>query len=131
VLFTPSLPDQTGSLPASVEHLSYGLGYMTLNESAVTIDGKLCRSHQYDVNPIRLDFTGTVTPAVVDITYHDDDGGDCFTFTVTASDLLINSLPAVSAYVLFLPLSDSTWQHPPLSNNVSDVNNYNLRITCV
>lgn len=70
---------------------------MTLNEPARKSDGKLYRPHQYDVAPLQLDFTGTITPAVVDIEYQDDDDDDGFIkYIVAAGDLLSNYYPVVS-----------------------------------
>ena len=71
--------------PEGVDCQSFGLGYMTLPDSHLDVDGRIYRQHQYDVRPLRVDMTGHVMAASLGVEHHDDDG---MNFIVPASDLL-------------------------------------------
>jgi len=91
VKFTPKLPNQDGCVPSRVECESFGLAYLTLEPCDQSVDGKVDRKHQYDIEPLRLDMTGTIQPAIVSLECHDDD--ECLSFHVVASDLLMDCTP--------------------------------------
>ena len=71
--------------PEGVDCQSFGLGYMTLPDSHLDVDGRISRHHQYDMLPLRVDMTGHIVAAALGVEYHDEDG---MNYIVPASDLL-------------------------------------------
>ena len=61
VSFTPF---PTSDVTHVVDCIGYTLGYASLEGTAQTIEGKVNRKQHFDVEPLRLDMTAQVKPAL-------------------------------------------------------------------